>query len=50
MQWEAARAELALQGSGARGTLRLCGVSSALAVLGAPAAARLRETHPLAES
>lgn len=35
---------------GTRGTLRMCGVSSALAALGAPAAARLRETHPLVES
>ncbi|MGW6063248.1 LysR family transcriptional regulator [Streptomyces sp. NPDC055189] len=50
VQWEAARAELALQGSGTAGTLRICGVSSALAALGAPAAARLRETHPQVES
>lgn len=50
VQWEAARAELAQQGSDTRGTLRMCGVSSALAALGAPAAARLRETHPLVES
>ncbi|MGW6023839.1 LysR family transcriptional regulator [Streptomyces sp. NPDC055099] len=52
-QWEAAQAELARQGAGAqgaRGTLRMCGVSSALAALGAPAAARLRETHPLLET
>ncbi|MFH8484480.1 LysR family transcriptional regulator [Streptomyces longisporoflavus] len=49
-QWEAARAELAMQGSGIRGTLRLCGVSSALAALGAPAAARLREAYPQVES
>ncbi|MGW0904383.1 LysR family transcriptional regulator [Streptomyces sp. NPDC002853] len=52
-QWEAAQAELAQHGAGtqgARGTLRICGVSSALAALAAPAAARLRETHPLVES
>lgn len=50
VQWEAARAELAQQGPDTQGTLRMCGVSSALAALGAPAAARLRETHPLVES
>lgn len=50
VQWEAAQAELAQQGADAQGTLRMCGVSSALAALGAPAAARLRETHPLVES
>lgn len=49
-QWEAAQAELAQQGAGTQGTLRMCGVSSALAALGAPAAARLRRTHPLVES
>ncbi|MEU2564681.1 LysR family transcriptional regulator [Streptomyces longispororuber] len=49
LQWEAARAELAQQGSGPRGTLRLCGVSSALATLAAPAVARLRTTYPLVE-
>ncbi|MFD0548446.1 LysR family transcriptional regulator [Streptomyces rectiviolaceus] len=49
-QWEAAQAELAQQGASTQGTLRMCGVSSALAALGAPAAVRLRETHPLVES
>lgn len=49
-QWEAARAELARQSATTRGTLRLCGVSSALAALAAPAVARLRETHPLVET
>lgn len=49
LQWEAARAELAAEGAELRGTLRLCGVSSALATLAAPAVASLRETHPLAE-
>ncbi|WP_030407015.1 LysR family transcriptional regulator [Streptomyces albus] len=48
-QWEALRAELARQNSAARGTLRLCGVSSALAALAAPAVARLRQSHPLVE-
>jgi DNA-binding transcriptional LysR family regulator len=48
-QWEAARAELAAQGTVVRGTLRLCGVSSALATLAAPAVAALRESHPLVE-
>jgi DNA-binding transcriptional LysR family regulator len=48
-QWEAAQAELAQQNTALQGTLRLCGVSSALATLAAPAAARLRETHPLVE-
>lgn len=50
VQWEAAQAELAQQGTDVRGTLRMCGVSSALAALGAPAAARLRATHPLVET
>lgn len=49
-QWEAAQAELAGCEAKVRGTLRICGVSSALAAFGAPAAARLRETHPLVES
>ncbi|MFF1695840.1 LysR family transcriptional regulator [Streptomyces sp. NPDC058257] len=49
-QWEVAQAELARQGSSTQGALRVCGVSSALAALGTPAAARLRETHPLVES
>ncbi|MGP4000868.1 LysR family transcriptional regulator [Streptomyces sp. 8N706] len=50
VQWEAAQAELAQQSAATRGTLRLCGVSSALAALAAPAAARLQQTHPLVES
>lgn len=45
-QWEAARAELAQQGGAPRGGLRLCGVSSAVAALAAPAAASLRRSHP----
>ncbi|EFL27475.1 LysR family transcriptional regulator [Streptomyces himastatinicus ATCC 53653] len=48
-QWEAAQAELAQQSVATRGTLRLCGVSSALAALAAPAVSRLRRTHPLVE-
>ncbi|WP_081236019.1 LysR family transcriptional regulator [Streptomyces viridosporus] len=48
-QWEAAQAELARHGAVLRGTLRLCGVSSALAALAAPAVARLRRTHPSVE-
>ncbi|WP_344288617.1 LysR family transcriptional regulator [Streptomyces synnematoformans] len=48
-QWEAAQAELAQQRADLTGTLRLCGVSSALAALAAPAVARLRESHPLTE-
>ncbi|NSC25425.1 LysR family transcriptional regulator [Streptomyces albus subsp. chlorinus] len=48
-QWEAAQAELARQGTAPRGRLRLCGVSSALAALAAPAVARLREAHPQVE-
>ncbi|MFE3177003.1 LysR family transcriptional regulator [Amycolatopsis sp. NPDC059090] len=49
LQWEAARAELAAEDAELRGTLRLCGVSSALATLAAPAVASLRKTHPLIE-
>lgn len=49
LQWEAARAELAAEDAELRGTLRLCGVSSALATLAAPAVATLRTTHPLVE-
>ncbi|EHR59208.1 LysR family transcriptional regulator [Saccharomonospora cyanea] len=44
-QWERARAELAV-GSRVTGTLRLCGVSSAVAALMAPAVARLRRDFP----
>jgi DNA-binding transcriptional LysR family regulator len=49
-QWEAAQAELAQQATTTRGTLRLCGVSSALAALAAPAVSRLRESHPLVDT
>ena len=45
-QWEEAKADLALQREGQAGQLRLCGVSSAVAALLAPAAVRLRTTHP----
>ncbi|MFI8993321.1 LysR family transcriptional regulator [Streptomyces sp. NPDC053542] len=48
-QWEVAQAELAQQSETPRGTLRLCGVSSALAALAAPALARLRNSHPQVE-
>ncbi|MFD7714104.1 LysR family transcriptional regulator [Streptomyces sp. NPDC059786] len=48
-QWEAAQAELARQSGALQGTLRVCGVSSALAALAGPAAARLRRAHPLVE-
>ncbi|MFC7880975.1 LysR family transcriptional regulator [Streptomyces sp. NPDC057376] len=49
LQWEAAQAELAQQSEVVRGTLRLCGVSSALATLAAPAVTALRTTHPLVQ-
>ncbi|AZM48641.1 LysR family transcriptional regulator [Streptomyces sp. WAC 06738] len=49
LQWEEARAELAQHNEVLRGTLRWCGVSSALATLAAPAVAELRRTHPLVE-
>ncbi|MEU4685180.1 LysR family transcriptional regulator [Streptomyces xinghaiensis] len=45
-QWEAARAELAAEGREITGTLRLCGVSSAVAALAAPAVTALRAAHP----
>ncbi|MFD0903910.1 LysR family transcriptional regulator [Actinomadura sediminis] len=45
-QWERARADLAAHRTGAAGQVRFCSVSSALAALVAPAAARLREEHP----
>ncbi|GAA2141951.1 LysR family transcriptional regulator [Actinomadura napierensis] len=45
-QWERARADLAEHRSGTSGQVRFCSVSSALAVLVAPAAARLRAEHP----
>jgi DNA-binding transcriptional LysR family regulator len=45
-QWERARADLAGHRAGRSGQVRFCSVSSALAALVAPAAARLREDHP----
>ncbi|QFG26535.1 LysR family transcriptional regulator [Actinomadura sp. WMMB 499] len=45
-QWERARADLAAHRTGAAGRIRFCSVSSALAALVAPAAARLRAEHP----
>ncbi|WP_153398633.1 LysR family transcriptional regulator [Ornithinicoccus halotolerans] len=45
-QWERAKADLASLGEQVTGTLRMCGVSSAVAALAAPALARLREVHP----
>ncbi|AXK34716.1 LysR family transcriptional regulator [Streptomyces armeniacus] len=45
-QWEVTRAELAAQNESVAGTLRLCGVSSAIAALAAPAVAGLRGSHP----
>ncbi|MBB6395387.1 DNA-binding transcriptional LysR family regulator [Actinomadura coerulea] len=45
-QWERARADLAGHRAGTAGQVRFCAVSSALAALVAPAAARLREDHP----
>ncbi|GAA4425816.1 LysR family transcriptional regulator [Georgenia halophila] len=45
-QWERAKADLAAHAAGLGGTLRLCGVSSAVAALAAPAVTRLQRTHP----
>jgi DNA-binding transcriptional LysR family regulator len=45
-QWERARADLAAHGGDVTGTLRLCGVSSALAAIVAPAVPRLATAHP----
>ncbi|MEU8123911.1 LysR family transcriptional regulator [Spirillospora sp. NPDC049024] len=45
-QWERTRADLAGHRAGTAGQVRFCAVSSALAALVAPAAARLREEHP----
>ncbi len=45
-QWARAQAALAGHRHGTAGHLRLCGVSSALAALFAPAADTLRHTHP----
>ncbi|MCX2970246.1 MULTISPECIES: LysR family transcriptional regulator [Streptomyces] len=49
LRWEEAQAELAQQSTVLGGTLRLCGVSSALATLAAPAVAGLRKAYPLVE-
>lgn len=49
-QWERAQADLASLGEHVVGTLRVCGVSSAVAALAAPALARLREVHPRLDS
>jgi DNA-binding transcriptional LysR family regulator len=49
-QWERARADLASHAAGVTGTLRLCGVSSAVAALAAPAVTRLRQSHPRLET
>lgn len=45
-QWESVRAEIAADSGQVTGTLRLCGVSSAIAALAAPAVDRLRRAHP----
>lgn len=45
-QWERARADLAAYQDGRAGVIRVCGVSSALAALAAPAADRLRQERP----
>jgi DNA-binding transcriptional LysR family regulator len=45
-QWEHARADLAAHRRGVSGEVRFAAVSSALAALVAPAAARLRAEHP----
>lgn len=45
-QWEIARADLAAHADGGPSRLLLCGFPSALSALLAPAAARLRQTHP----
>ncbi|SDS03328.1 DNA-binding transcriptional regulator, LysR family [Brevibacterium sandarakinum] len=44
-QWEQARAELAATTDSLRGTLRICGVSSAIAALAAPATTCLQARH-----
>ena len=48
-QWEAASAELQALDTQVSGVLRMCGVSSVLAALAAPAAARLRHLEPVIE-
>lgn len=45
--WERARAAIAAHRAGEAGLIRLCGVSSAVAALLAPAAAALRRQHPM---
>lgn len=48
--WEQTRAELSDSTGEAYGQLRFCGVSSAVVACIAPAASRLRETHPRIET
>lgn len=45
-QWEQAKAQLAASTGILHGTLRICGVSSAIAALAAPATIRLQARHP----
>ncbi|OFT60373.1 LysR family transcriptional regulator [Brachybacterium sp. HMSC06H03] len=45
-QWERAKAELGATTDSLRGTLRICGVSSAIAALAAPATTSLHTKHP----
>lgn len=45
-QWEQAKAQLAASTGTLHGTLRICGVSSAIAALAAPATIRLQARHP----
>ncbi|MFD6953198.1 LysR family transcriptional regulator [Nocardiopsis sp. TSRI0078] len=45
-EWERARADLAAHQEGAAGHVRICGVSSAVAALVAPAVVRLQAAHP----
>jgi DNA-binding transcriptional LysR family regulator len=45
-QWERAKVDLAALGSGAIGSLRLCGLASTLSAFIAPAAKRLRDANP----
>lgn len=49
-QWERARADLASHATQVGGTLRLCGVSSAVAAVATPAVTRLRQSHPQLET
>lgn len=45
-QWELAKRDLAAHTAGEFGTLRLCGLSSTVSAIIAPAASRLRDTDP----